>query len=401
VGYSGSVAMTMFDARISLRQALPWLLLVAGLALPPVLTSQSWLLAYLAQTATMIVFALSFNLLLGETGLLSFGHAVYAGLGAFAAAQIFNRFPVPLPLLPLVGGVSAALVALVFGFFSTRRAGTTFAMITLGIGELVAAGVWLVPGWFGGEGGVSIDRASGPVVFGLNFGASIRAYALIAGWCLLACITMFIFSRTPFVRVANAVRDNPVRAAAIGFDPRRVRFAMVIVAAFFAGVAGGLALINVELASAEGVGLARSGSVLIAVVIGGTGTFFGPVLGAVVLTFFSLVVSSVSSAWVAYLGLFFVWVVVAAPRGLVGFIDARLRAGHVAVAFALCASGAWLLAIIVATELAYALQFDSHGDGLARIAGILLDARHAAPWCVAFFSAVLAVLFTRQARSAR
>ena len=153
----------MLNAPLSLRQALPWLLLVAGLALPPVFASQSWLLAYLAQTATMIVFALSFNLLLGETGLLSFGHAVYAGLGAFAAAQIFNRYPVPLPLLPLIGGVSAALVGVVFGFFSTRRAGTTFAMITLGIGELVAAGVWLVPGWFGGEGGVSIDRASGPV----------------------------------------------------------------------------------------------------------------------------------------------------------------------------------------------------------------------------------------------
>src|SRR6195952_1554880 len=108
--------MTMFRVRVSLRQALPWVLLMAGLALPPVFTSQSWLLAYLAQTATMVVFALSFNLPLGENGLLSFGHAVYAGLGAFAAAQIFNRYPVPLPLLPLIAGVSAALVGVVFGF---------------------------------------------------------------------------------------------------------------------------------------------------------------------------------------------------------------------------------------------------------------------------------------------
>jgi branched-chain amino acid transport system permease protein len=393
--------MTMFRVRVSLRQALPWLLLMAGLALPPVFTSQSWLLAYLAQTATMIVFALSFNLLLGETGLLSFGHAVYAGLGAFAAAQIFNRYPVPLPLLPLIAGVSAALVGVVFGFFSTRRAGTTFAMITLGIGELVAAGVWLVPGWFGGEGGVPIDRASGPVILGSNFGPSIQAYALIAGWCVLACVAMFLFSRTPFVRVANAVRDNPVRAAAIGFDPRRVRFTMLIVAAFFAGVAGGLGLINVELASAEGVGLARSGSVLIAAVIGGTAEFFGPVLGAVAMTFFSLAVGNVSSAWVAYLGLFFVWVVVVAPQGLVGFIAALSRKGYVAIAFSLCAAVAWLLAIVIAMELAYTLQFDSHGDGLAHIAGFLLDGRHAAPWCLAFFGAVIAVLFTRQARIAR
>jgi branched-chain amino acid transport system permease protein len=393
--------MTMFNTHFSVRQALPWLLLIAALALPPVFTSQSWMLAYLAQTATMIVFALSFNLLLGETGLLSFGHAVHAGLGAFAAAQIFNRYPVPLPLLPLIAGISAALAAAVFGFFSTRRAGTTFAMITLGIGELVAAGVWLVPGWFGGEGGVPIDRASGPVIFGLNFGPSIQAYALIAGWCVLACIAMFIFSRTPFVRVANAVRDNPARAAGIGFDPRRVRFTMVIVAAFFAGVAGGLGLINVELASAEGVGLARSGSVLIAAVIGGTTTFLGPVLGAVILTFFSVAVASVSPAWVAYLGLFFVWVVVMAPKGLAGFVAALSRKSYVPIAFSLCTAVAWLVAIVIAMELVYALQFDNHGDGLAHIAGFVLDGRHATPWCLAFFSAALAILFSLKARSAR
>jgi branched-chain amino acid transport system permease protein len=380
----------------SLRRTLPWLLLIAGLALPPLISSQSWLLAYLAQTATLIVFALSFNLLLGETGLLSFGHAAYAGLGAFAAAQIFNRYSIPLPLLPLIGGLSAALAGVVFGFFSTRRAGTTFAMITLGIGELVAAGVWLVPGWFGGEGGVSIDRASGPSFMSFNFGPGTHAYALIAGWCLLACIAMFVFTRMPFVRVANAVRDNPARAAAIGFDPRHVRYVMVIVAAFFAGVAGVLGLINVEVASAEGVGLVRSASVLIAVVIGGTAEFFGPIVGAVVLTFFSVVVSSVSAAWVAYLGLFFVWVVVVAPHGLARFVACRWREG-----FLIGAVMAWTLAVVVIMELAYALQFDPHNDGLAHVFGFALDGHRAAPWCVAVACCLVAVMFTRRARFPR
>jgi branched-chain amino acid transport system permease protein len=381
-----------------LRRLTPWLLLVAGLALPPVFSSQSWLLAYLAQTATMIVFALSFNLLLGETGLLSFGHAVYAGLGAFAAAQFFNRYHLPLPLLPLISGLAAAFAGIVSGFFSTRRAGTTFAMITLGIGELIAAAVWLVPNWFGGEGGVSIDRASGPALSGLSFGPAIQAYTLIAVWCVLTCLAMFVFSRTPFVRVANAVRDNPVRAAAIGFDPRRVRFVMVIVAAFFAGVAGGLGLINVELASAEGVGLARSGSVLIAVVIGGTGMFFGPMLGAVLLTFFSVAVASVSPAWVAYLGLFFVWTVIAAPKGLAGLTIDRSR---IKVALVLCAFIAWIIAIVIATELAYALQFDTHGDGRAHVAGLLLDGHCAGPWCVALLCAVVAFVLSKKSRSAQ
>jgi branched-chain amino acid transport system permease protein len=371
-------------------RALPWLLLIAALALPPVFAGQGWLLAYLAQTATMIVFALSFNLLLGETGLLSFGHAVYSGLGAFAAAQVFNLYAVPLPLLPLVGGIAAALVGVVFGFISTRRAGTTYAMITLGLGELVAAGVSLAPGWFGGEGGVVIDRASGHAIGGWTFGPALQAYTLIAVWCVLACMGMFVFSRTPFVRLANAVRDNPVRAAAIGINPRGVRLTMVIASAFFAGIAGALGLIDLELASAEGVGLARSGSVLIATVIGGTSTFFGPVIGAVLLTFFSVAVASVTHAWVAYLGLFFVWVVVVAPDGLAGLASITLRQGRRSVVLATCAAIAWVMAIAIAVELAYALQFDSNGDGLAHVAGFMLDGRKAGPWLLALACAALA-----------
>ena len=381
------------------RPLAPWLVLIAALGLPPCFSSQSWLLAYLAQTATMIVFALSYNLLLGETGLLSFGHAAYAGLGAFAAAHVFNRSGMPLPLLPLVGGGAGALAGVLFGFISTRRAGTAYAMITLGIGELVAASVWLVPGWFGGEGGMPIDRASGVPFFAWTFGPAREAYGLIAAWCVLACVAMFAFSRTPMARLANAVRDNPVRAAAIGVDPRRVRFTMSVASAFFAGVAGVLGLINVELVSAEGVGLARSGSVLIATVIGGTSAFFGPVAGAALLTFFSVAVASVSSAWLMYLGLFFVWVVVAAPDGLAGLVGKR-RAPRVML-FASLAALAWMLAVVIASELAYAIQFDNSGDGLAHLAGFALDGRTWLPWSMALACAAVAALLTRVARTTR
>jgi branched-chain amino acid transport system permease protein len=370
------------------RSLVPWLVLIAALGVPVCFSSQSWLFAYLAQTATMIVFALSYNLLLGETGLLSLGHAAYAGLGAFAAAHAFNRYDVPLPLLPLAGGAAGALAGVLFGFISTRRAGTTYAMITLGIGELVAASVWLVPGWFGGEGGLSIDRASGVRVFAWTFGPAREAYALIAAWCVIACIAMFLFSRTPTVRLANAVRDNAVRVAAIGFDPRRVRFTMSVVSAFFAGVAGVLGLINVELASAEGVGLARSGSVLIATVIGGTSSFFGPVLGAAVLTFFSVAVASVSPAWMMYLGVFFVFVVVAAPDGI----------GRRASPLAVLAGLAWVLAIVIASEVAYAMQFATSGDGLAHLGAFALNGRTWMPWLLASISALVAAFLTRLAR---
>lgn len=351
--------------RTSWRALLPWLALIVFLAVPPLVWPQSWVLAYLAQSATMIVFALSYNLLLGETGLLSLGHAVHAGLGALVAATVFNHAGVPLVALPLVGGLGGAFAGALSGFISTRRAGTAFAMITLGIGELVSAAAWTLPDWFGGEAGVPIDRASGPMFGPWSFGPAREAYVLIALWCLLACVAMFALSRTPFMRLANAVRDNPVRAAAIGCYPRRVRYGVVMLSAFFAGVAGSLGLINVELVSTESVGMMRSGAVLIATVIGGTATFFGPVAGAIVLTFFSVAVASVTRAWLFYLGLFFIVIVMASPAGLAGFVErhaARIGAYGWRVCRALYLWGTaavvlWTMATVIAVQWAYGAQF--------------------------------------------
>jgi hypothetical protein len=120
---------------------------------------------------------------------LSFGHAAVAGVGAFAAAHWFNRVGAPLPLLPLVGGVAGAAFGCVAGLLATRRAGTVFAMITLGIGECVAAAA-SVPAWFGGVGGVPIDRAGGTPWGGWQFGAPTHAYALIAAWCIGSALAM-------------------------------------------------------------------------------------------------------------------------------------------------------------------------------------------------------------------
>jgi branched-chain amino acid transport system permease protein len=347
------------------RAALPWAALAALLILPPCISTQSWLVAWLAQTAAMIVFALSYNLLLGGAGLLSFGHAASSGIGALIAAQLFNRVGVPLPLLPLMGGIGGALFGALYGLVATRRAGTAFAMITLGIGELVAAAAWTLPDWFGGEAGVAIDRTAGIAVPGLTFGPAREAYALIALWCALAVIAMYLLSRTPFMRLANAVRDNPVRAAAIGCFPRRVRYEVVVWSSFFAGIAGTLGLINVELVSTESVGMLRSGSVLIATVIGGSGAFFGPVAGAVVLTFFSVVVAGATRAWLLYLGLFFVVVVVCAPDGIAGWMrrqTARIARDDWRVclpwfACRMASACAWSLAVVLCVQWAYAQRF--------------------------------------------
>lgn len=377
-----------------------WALFAACVALPAWLWPHGAVLGYLAQTAALVVLALSYNLQLGTTGLLSFGHAAFAGLGAFAAAHWFNRFGGPLPLLPLVGGAAGAGFGFVAGLLATRRAGTAFAMITLGLGECVAAAAWSVPAWFGGIGGVPIDRASGTPWGGWHFGAPAHAYAVIAAWCIASAVAMHALTRTPFARLANAVRDNPARVAALGTDPRRVRLAMVTCASFFAGIAGTLTLIDVEIATPDSVSMARSATVLIAAVIGGTGSFFGPAAGAAVLTALSVVVASVSRAWALYVGVLFVAIVVAAPRGLAGIASAiahALRRGAPAaerwrVLCGVAACAFWGVALVCAAELGYALRFAQDGGAGFAFGAARIDADTPLGWAVAACAAGIGTL---------
>lgn len=366
----------------------PWIIGAMLLAAPIAMVNDSWMFAYLAQAAAMIVFALSYNLLLGETGLLSFGHAAYAGLGAFAAAHCFDRGVVALPWLPFVGGVAGAGFGALFGAIATRRAGTAFAMITLGIGELVAAAVWTLPEGFGGAAGVAIDRGSGPAWGSWTFGSSREAYVVIATWTALSVVAMFALTRTPLARLANAVRDNAMRVDALGIDPRRVRLAMFVFAAFFAGIAGTLTLIDVELASSESVAMARSGAVLIATVIGGSSAFFGPAVGALVLTGLSVAMAGVTRAWPIYLGLLFIAVVLRSPDGIAGWWRAlRSRFAHngvrvAGVAYALggVATASWLAALVVAVESLYARRFAADAGGVWRVGSFVFDLSAAMTW---------------------
>ncbi|WP_186094130.1 ABC transporter permease subunit [Burkholderia gladioli] len=396
----------MPEARRS-REAAGWLALVGLLVLPALIWPQGAVLAWLAQTAALVVLALSYNLLLGSTGLLSFCHAAFAGLGAFVAAHAFNRFGFALPWLPLAGGLGGAGFGLLFGAIATRRAGTAFAMITLGLGELIAAAAWSVPDWFGGAGGLAIDRTAGVPLGAWRFGADREAYALIAAWCLLSALAMRVVLATPFARLARAVRDKPRRVAALGTDPRRLRLLMMVIAAFFAGVAGTLTLIDVELASSDSVSMLRSATVLFATVIGGSGGFFGPVLGAAVMAAFGSFVAGLSRAWLFYLGLLFVAVVVAAPGGLLGALAAQAAAwrgaGREARLRQLSRLAAWLaavLAIVFGVELGYALQLGD-GEGGQRLASIgvwQFDAGSAPGWVIAIALALAATALGRLGR---
>lgn len=311
-----------------LRRLFVWGATAAVMIALPLAFKQGFALSLLSQIGIAVIFALSYNMLLGQTGMLSFGHAVYYGLGAFASAHVLNAvgagtLRVPVTLLPLVGGFAGLAFGVVFGYVTTRRAATALAMISLGIAEMVAASALMFPAFFGGEGGIATNRVAGAPWHGLTYGPQIQVYYLIAGWCFVCMIAMFAFTQTPLGRMANAVRDNAERVKFVGYSPNRVRYLVFCLASFFAGIAGALGTVNYEIVTAENLGLAASGNVLIMAFVGGVGHFFGPIIGAALVSFLQSALSAYTKAWLLYFGLFFIVMILFAPGGIASVIMAH------------------------------------------------------------------------------
>ena len=361
----------------------------------------------LSQMGVAIIACLAYNILLGQGGMLSFGHAVYSGLGAFLAIHALNLASsgaiwLPVSLIPLVGGLGGLFFAALLGYVTTKKAGTTFAMITLGIGELVWSMSLMLPEFFGGEGGVSGNRVVGEPFLGISFGPQIQLYYLIAAYCFVSTIAMYALTQTPLGRMLNAVRDNPERVEFIGYSTQRVRFIAFMVSGFFSGIAGGLTALNFEIVTAEVVGAARSGAYLLFVFLGGATFFFGPIIGAVLMVFALVMLSELTKAWLLYLGLVFLLMVMYAPGGVASLIMmnrrvhafgklGRLVPGYIG----LLVGGLVILAGVAAmVEMLYHLQLNQALGPQMSFLGIALDASSVSAWAGAAIVAVVgAVLF--------
>ena len=233
-----------------------WGLFALVLLVAPRIWTSGLAQTMLTQMGIGIIACLAYNMLLGQGGMLSFGHAVYSGMGAFLAIHALNMagagtLGLPVSLVPLVGGLAGLVCAALLGYVSTKKAGTPFAMITLGIGELVFALALMLPEFSGGEGGISSNRVIGKPVMGITFGPQIQVYYLVAIYCFICTAAMFALTRTPLGRMLNAVRDNPERVEFIGYDTHWVRFMAFAISGFFAGIAGGLGAINTEIVNGE------------------------------------------------------------------------------------------------------------------------------------------------------
>ena len=361
----------------------------------------------LTQMAIAAVFALSFNLLFGQTGLLSFGHAVYFGLGAYAAIlamrAINQGMPLPIVVVPIAGALGGFVAGIAFGAVTTRKAGTIFALISLGVGELAYAATFMLPGLFGGEEGITASRTRAAIDLGLPLRTQLSVYYAVVVWAVFAALAMYAFTRTPVGRMCNAVRDNPERAEFVGYSTQHVRFVAFAAAGLFAGLAGGLHAINYEIVAADAVSAQRSGTVLIMAYVGGAANFIGPVLGAVVITWLQSSLSGYTSAWLLYLGLFFIAMILFAPSGISGLIVrhasiARTRAfaGVLrAYALALVPLAAIAAGMVLLVEMSYRLATQPELGSRMRLLWTSVDAATAWPWIIAVVMLVVGFLLFR------
>ena len=375
-----------------------WSLFAIVLIFAPLVFTSNLSGTMLAQMGIAIIACLSYNMLLGQGGMLSFGHAVYTGLGSFVAIHALNSITggqsnIPVSLIPLVGGVAGIGFAVLFGYVTTKKAGTPFAMITLGVAELVFAMSLMFSEFFGGEAGISGNRVAGQAFMGITFGPQIQIYYLIAIYTFVCVALMYAFTQTPLGRILNAVRDNPERVEFIGYNTQRVRYLAFIISGFFAGVSGGLGALNFEIVTAEVVGAGRSGGYLLFTFLGGATFFFGPIIGGILMVLAFVLLSELTKAWLLYLGLLFLFMVMYAPGGIASLIMMNLRVaafgklkqiwvsylGLFVTAFvALIGAGAMI-------EMVYHLQLNSALGDTLKFMGVTLNAKGIDSWVGSIF----------------
>jgi len=300
------------------------------LAALPLLLSQGLLNAAI-QMLIAALFASAYNLLCGQAGMLSFGHAAYFGVGAFATVHAMNAIGgtglLPTPLMPLAGAVGGLLFGGIAGWFATQRSGTYFAMITLAIAELVHSLAPHLKTIFGGEAGISTMRMP---ALGLNFGSTTQVYYLTLVWVVVAMALLYLYTRTPLGRLTLGLRENRHRLQFLGYNVHGLSTLVFAISAMFSGIAGGLQVLSNESANYVVFDPSLSAAAVLNTYIGGVQVFLGPAFGAALMTFFGYAISDLTRSWLLYQGILFVLVMMFMPTGLSGLIAiaARLCTRH-------------------------------------------------------------------------
>jgi branched-chain amino acid transport system permease protein len=318
---------------MNLLRRFPWAVLVfLAAACVPWLGSRFY--TFLAtDIAILALFAASLNLLLGQTGLVSFGHAAYFGVGAYGCAILMKTWDVPFGPALIVGGVGAAACAFVFGLFCVRSTRIYFSMLTLAFAQIVWAVCFKWNSVTGGEQGLSnvpypnLDWMAVIPALG-DLRTADRYYLLALALVGLAFFALKRIVDSPFGQILAAIRENPERAEFLGIDVRRYQLAAFVVAGGFAGIAGALFGIFNRGVFPDFAHWSKSAEVLIMAILGGMGHFWGPPVGAAMLILLNHQITSVTQYWPLILGVILIVLLFAFPGGIVGALRgaaARLR----------------------------------------------------------------------------
>ena len=299
----------------------PLLVLVALLALVPLVVQDQGHLYFMTLIMVWCVFALGYDIVFGVTGLLSFGHAAFFGVGSYVFAWVVMQNPALFPLAVLAAGVAGGLVATLVAALALRLSGIYFSLMTLAIAELFFfAASSPLRAITGGEDGLTGVRR--PVLLGIDFIDDARFYLLVLAFFALALVVSRQLRNSPFGQALKGVKVNEVRADQVGFNIQRLKLAAFAISGVYSGVAGALLGSLMQFVNPQGLHWSTSGDVVIMTLLGGIGTLFGPVLGVVVFEVLKEFLSSRTVHWYGILGLIFIVATMYMPSGLQGVVTA-------------------------------------------------------------------------------
>ncbi|NEX62530.1 branched-chain amino acid ABC transporter permease [Noviherbaspirillum galbum] len=272
------------------------------------------------------LYAVGFNLLFGYTGMLSFGHASFFGVGSYLTGIAIVSFGVHWIPAILIGVLGALLAGLLIGLLAIRTRGIYFAMVTLALGQIVYYAFYKAERWTGGENGLRGIKVEPLDVFGwrLDFLDPITKYYVILVFVALALWFVSRVLNSPFGAVIEAIRENEKRTAACGFDVARSKLLVFVLSAGICGLAGTLRALHLSIVPIDSLHYLQSGQGVMMCLLGGMGTFFGPFVGAAVMLYLEDVVTSMTRHWMAVVGTIFIIFVLFFPRGIWGSAMARL-----------------------------------------------------------------------------
>ena len=271
----------------------------------------------LTEALILGLFAMSLDLMVGYARLISFGHAAAYGFGAYACGNFMLHTSMPLPVAVLLAGLLGGVVAIGVGWVCTQATGVSFSMLTLAYAQLVYAVAFKWTSVTGASDGLAgIPRNPGP--FGMTWQSKAGFYYLTLACLAAAFVFCLALVKSPFGAVLRGIRENEAKTLALGFDTRRYKIAVVAISYGLAGVAGALYAPFAGFANTELLFWLLSGQVLIMVIVGGTGTLIGPILGAAFFLYVQQKLSTYTDSWALFFGVIFILFVLFAPEGIWG-----------------------------------------------------------------------------------